>query len=181
MSFLRRLFGGAPEPPGEVPPRGETAPGDGGVGIFAGLFVASPQAVDAWDIETGLTPGEWPAMEFKHLETVKMGTLEAILTGVAYDDIDQDSLHNMVREGGEEGPWISRLRQPLVDALVALEPPRVGDVAAAWADTDEFKVRPSDKPSRADIEDLATLIPEMAALARMSKERGEPLFLMMGL
>ena len=180
MAFLKRILGG-----GARPLAGGNARGDqgrpGNVGIFAGLFVASPEAVERWDIESGLTPADWPAIEFKHLETVKLGTLESILTGVRYNDIDQDDLHNLVRQGGSEGPWIVRLRQPLVEALAALDDSRVGPAGAAWADTDEFKARPSDKPSRADIEDLSGAIMAMAALARFSKERGDPVFLMMGL
>jgi len=180
MGLLKRLFGGGRPPAPQtrpVPDNGEAEQ----VGIFAGLFVASPEAVEQWSIEQGLTPPEWPAMEFKRLETVKMGTLESILTGVPYEDIDQGDLHNLVREGGSEGPWISRLRQPLVDALANLEEGRIPGVAAAWADTDEFKVRPSDRASIAVIEELSPALSEMRGLAQTSRERGEPTFLMMGL
>jgi hypothetical protein len=180
MGLLKRLFGGGTPPPTatrRVPDSGQ--PGE--VGIFAALFVASPEAVEQWAIEQGLTPPEWAAIEFKRLETVKMGTLESTLTGVPYDDIDQDDLHNLVREGGSEGPWISRLRQPLVDAPSALEDGRIPAVAAAWADTDEFKVRPSDKASPAVIEELSGGLAEMRGLAQVGRERDEPMFLMMGL
>jgi len=181
MAILKRLFGGGAKPPAAGPSRTEhTGPSD--VGIFAGLFVATPEAVEGWDIEaTGLTPATWPAMEFKRLETVKLGMLESILTGVAYDDIDQDDLHNLVREGGPEGPWISRVREPLVDALATADDSRIGPAAAAWADTDEFKSRPTDQPSRATIDELSGLVAEMAAMARVAKERVEPMYLMMGL
>jgi hypothetical protein len=180
MSFLKRLFGGGAQPPGEATERGDHGSTEE-VGIFAGLFVAPPQAFEQWDIGEGLTPADWPAIEFKRLDPVKMGTLESILTGVPYDDVDQDELHALVRHGGDEGPWIVRLRQPLIDALATLEDSRIREFGAAWADTDEFKLRPSDKPSKADIEDLSMAIGEMSSLARVSKERAEPMFLMMGL
>jgi hypothetical protein len=181
MAILKRLFGGGTKPRAGGASRAEPSqPSD--VGIFAGLFVATPEAVEGWDMEaTGLTPATWPAMEFKNLESVKLGMLESILTGVAYDDIDQDDLHNLVREGGPEGPWVSRVRQPLVDALAAADDSRIGPVAAAWADTDEFKARPSDQPSRATIDELSGLLAEMAGLARVGKERAEPMYLMVGL
>lgn len=180
MGLLKRLFGGGTPPPAAtrpVPDNGQ--PGE--VGIFAGLFVASTEAVEQWNIEQGLTPAEWPAMEIKRLETVKMGTLESILTGVPYQDIERDELHNLFRAGGPEGPWISRLRQSLVDALASLEDSRIPVVAAAWADTDEFKIRPSDRPSSAVIDDLSVVLAEMRGLAQVGRERGEPMFLMMGL
>lgn len=180
MGLLRRLFGGGTPPPNAAGPVSDSSQA-GTIGIFAGLFVASSEAVEQWNIEQGLTPPDWPAIEFKRLETVKLGTLESILTGVPYDDIDQDDLHNLVRQGGPEGPWISRLRQPLVDALSSLEDIRIPVVAAEWADTDEFKVRPSDKASPADIEDLSARLAEMRGLAQVGRQRGEPAFLMMGL
>jgi hypothetical protein len=180
VGLLKRMFGGGTPPPAATRPvPGNGQPGD--VGIFAGLFVATPEAVELWSIEQGVTPPDWPAIEFKRLETVKMGTLESILTGVPYDDIDQDDLHDLVREGGSDGPWISRLRQPLVDALSTLEDSRIPVVAAAWADTDEFKVRPSDKASPAVIEGLSGGLAEMRELVQVGSERGEPMFLMMGL
>jgi hypothetical protein len=180
MGFLKRLFGGGTPPPKAARPVPDNAQ-HGPVGIFAGLFVASTEAVERWDIEQGLTPSEWPAIEIKRLETVKIGTLESILTGVPYDDIERDALHNLVREGGSEGPWISRLRQPLIDALATLEDSRIPAVAAAWSDTDEFKVRASDKPSPAVVHDLSGVLAEMRRLAQVGKDRGEPMFLMMGL
>jgi hypothetical protein len=180
MGLLKRLFGGGTPPPAATRPVPDSGqPGE--VGIFAGLFVASSEAVEQWNIEQGLTPPDWPAIEFKRLETVKLGTLESILTGVPYDDIDQNDLHNLVREGGSEGPWISRLRQPLVDALSTLEDSQIPAAAAAWADTDEFKVLPSDKASPAVIDDLSGGLAEMRGLAQVGRERGDPIFLMMGL
>jgi hypothetical protein len=86
-----------------------------------------------------------------------------------------------VREGGPEGPWISRVRQPLVDALAAADDSRIGLAAAAWAETDEFKSRPTDQPSCATIDGLTGLLAEMAALARVGKERAEPMYLMASL
>src|SRR6478672_8820963 len=90
-------------------------------GIFAGLFVASPADVEAWDM-TGLTPPAWPAIEFKRLDSVRLGTLEAILTGGRYEDIDRAQLHRLVRNGGDDGPWIMGVRQELIGALADLGP-----------------------------------------------------------
>src|SRR5436190_4960605 len=99
-------------------------------GIFAGLFVAQPSEVEAWQFD-GLTAQAWPAMEFKSLETVKLGTLESILTGSPYEAIDQDELHNDAGSAGEEGPWLSKVRAQLVSALAAVDPQQLGTVAVA--------------------------------------------------
>ncbi len=67
MGLFKRMFGGRTPPPTAtrpVPDNGQ--PGD--VGIFAGLFVASPEAVEKWrSLEQGVTPPDWPAIEFKRL------------------------------------------------------------------------------------------------------------------
>ena len=185
MGFLKRLFGGDGEQ--RRPDRqagvafADSADADDDVGIFAGVFVASPEALDSWDAQSGLTPPEWPAMEFKGLESVKLGTLESILTGVDYDDIDQDDLHELARDEGSEGPWVWAVRQELASALAGLDEGRIETTAAAWADSDEFKVDPSDKPSRADIEDLAGALGEMASLAREANQRGERMYVLASL
>ena len=120
-------------------------------------------------------------MEFKRLETVKLGTLESIITGTPYEDIDQDDLHNDAGSAGEEGPWLSRVRGPLVAALADLPPQQLNSAGEAWANTDEFKFDPSGKPSKRDIEELASLISEMSDLARQSRETGAPMYLLMSL
>ena len=179
MSFLKRLFGGRSDPVDSGASDDDARP-EIDRGIFAGLFVATPAAVERWDL-AGLTPSDWPAMEFKRLDTVKLGTLEAILTGVHYDDLDQDELHNLVRAGGEEGPWVSLVREPLVTALVSLEDERIRSTAEAWGATEEFTIGRRGGLQRDEIEALADAIGEMTALARVARERGEPMYLLMAL
>ena len=148
--------------------------------IFAGLFVASAAELEAWDLR-GLTPPDWPAIEFKRLDSVRLGTLEAILTERRYDEIDRSTLHRLVRDGGPDGPWIMAVRDELIDELAGLDPDRVGAAAARWADTDEFKMRPSDPPRPEHIDDLAGRITAMADLARLSRWAGKPMFLLLSL
>jgi hypothetical protein len=173
--FVRRILGGG-ETSGGPPPRAEQFDS----GIFAGFFVATPEQVERWDM-SGLTPPEWRAAEFKHISGVNLGTLEAILTGRRYDDIDQDELHHVIRIGGPEGPWITAVRTELRDSLARLEPDRVGRVAAAWADTDEFKMRPSDRPRPEDVAQLTALLHDLVGLARGSAEENKPMYLLMSL
>jgi hypothetical protein len=149
-------------------------------GIFAGLFVASPAEVEAWDM-TGLTPPGWPAIEFKRLDSVRLGKLEAILTDVRYEDIDRSQLHKLIRNGGEDGPWIMGVRQELIDALAELSADAAAAAGARWADTDEFKLRPTDPPRQQDIVDLTGRLAAMTGLARVSKQEGKPMLLLLSL
>jgi hypothetical protein len=148
--------------------------------IFAGLFVASPADVEAWDM-TGLTPAAWSAIEFKRLDSVRLGTLEAILTGRRYEDIDRAQLHRLVRNGGDDGPWIMGVRQELIGALADLDPDGVAAAAARWADTAEFKLRPTDPPRQQDIDDLTGRLAAMRSLAALSLRDDKPMFLLLSL
>jgi hypothetical protein len=170
MGFLKRIRGGNAS-------NAQTGPGSG---ILAGLFIASEAELAAWNLRRP-TPAQWPAVELKWLETVKLGTLEAIVRGVPYDSIDQGSLHNVVRDGGKEGPWVSLVRPDLVVGLAALDPARIREIAANWADTDEWKPRPSDAPDLRVIDGLAGLLPSMTSLAQESQGSGRPMYLLMGL
>ena len=130
---------------------------------------------------TGLTPPEWPAVELKGLDTVKLGKLEAILSGTEYDDLDQDELHQVVRAGGEEGPWIAPVRPPLVDALASLGEPRTPSIAADWGATEEFTIGRKGGLSRDEVNELAAALRDLAALARVARDRSEPMYLLLAL
>ena len=150
MAFPKRFRGSGPAQSG---------------GIFAGLFVADPAALEKWKVQARVTPPVWPAVEFKHLETVKL----------------EDELHNVVREGGKQGPWIARVRPQLVGALAGAEEGRIRAAAEAWADTDELKADSSDKPSPDDIDGLESAIRRMVGLAKVSLDTGRPMYLLMSL
>jgi hypothetical protein len=165
VGFLRRQIDGAGQPD---------------AGIFAGLFVAAPEAVEAWDL-SGVTSSDWPALEFKRLDPVRLGSLEAILTGRAYADIAGEERPGLVRNGGADGPWITIVRPALVNALAVLTPDGASTAAGAWADTDEFKVRPSDPPRPQDVADLTGLLNWMTELSKRSLQDGQPVYLLMAL
>jgi hypothetical protein len=180
MGFLKRLMGSSgDDPESQLTRDAET----GGLsdeslldsGIFSGLFLARPGDVDAWDFD-GLTPAEWPAVEFKWLEIVKLGTLEAILTGRSYHDIDDE--HTYVFSGREAGPLVARVRDELIAALAGLPRDQIQATAEAWADTDEFKL-PGAHLSDSDVEDLADLLAAMQVLASRSRDSSTPMYLLM--
>jgi hypothetical protein len=173
MGFLKRLFGSNDA---QRPSAPRSEPG----GILGGVFLADEGTVSSWSL-TRPTPPEWPAVEFKWLETVKLGTLEAILSGHSYGEIDQTKLHNVVRTGGDEGPWIALVRDELVTLLAEMPDARAHSVAALWANTDEFKARATDIPDQRTIEALTDRVGEMSRLARQGRVTDKRMYLLMGL
>jgi hypothetical protein len=181
LGFLDRFRHGGAAEDGPAPPVEAPAAGDpSALGIFAGLFVASPEELASWDLD-GLTPSAWPAVLFKSASGVELGNLEAILTGAPYDDIDQDDLHDLIRDGGEEGPWVGRVRPQLVTALADLPADGIEAAARSWADTDEFKMNPTDEPDIETVADLSESLTEFVQLARIARQQGKPMYTMMSL
>ncbi|HSH21800.1 MAG TPA: hypothetical protein VK992_04170 [Candidatus Caenarcaniphilales bacterium] len=171
MGLLKRLFGGGRGLGYEsAPPRDHA--------IVAGLFLAPRDDVTTWDMASA-TPDEWPAVEFNGLGPVELGMLESIISGVSYEQIDQDDLLAPLRDGGEEGPWIIPVRPALVDALTQLSPQQIESVAKAWAKTEEMSWPWGQ--SRQATADLAQQLERVADLAHQSRETGRPMFLLMSL
>jgi hypothetical protein len=67
----------------------------------------------------------------------------------------------------------------LINALAVLVPDSGAAAVRAWADTNEFKVRPSDPPRPQDVADLTMLLTAMAGLAKRSLLDGQSLYLLM--
>jgi len=149
-------------------------------GIFAGLFVASDEALSMWEL-AGLTPEAWPAVEFKRLETVKLGRLEAILTERSYEQTVADRRTELVATGGDAGPWIIRVADSLVDALAGLPPERVSDVAEAWTQTQELRRDAAGQLRPEEIVSLIDRVNRMSQLAAYARSSGLPMLLLMSL
>ena len=73
------------------------------------------------------------------------------------------------------------VRQELIDALAELSADAAAAAGARWADTDEFKLRPTDPPRQQDIVDLTGRLAAMTGLARVSKQEGKPMLLLLSL
>jgi hypothetical protein len=101
---------------------------------------------------------DFAGLDAKGIDTVKLGTLYAVLTGGEFDPsfMGEDSL----RAGGEEGPWVYEVPAALVQGLAKLNAKQRRSVAAKWAATEEFSPAYDNWPARAVrqmLEDLADL------------------------
>jgi hypothetical protein len=100
---------------------------------------------------------------------VALGTLEALLTAVEFDDLGDDDRRGGLIAGadGYERMTLS-VADGLRDALATIDDARVDDVAGAWVQTEELATASSG--------DMASVVRELAALSRRAKERGEHLY-----
>jgi hypothetical protein len=101
---------------------------------------------------------------------VQGGTLEELLTGRPYEEIEQDPRwgHSLaVRNGGER--LVLTLTESLIDALGQSNAETLAAVAVPWSQTEEFW-------GAGDSQELSRLLVQLSALAREARSRGESLY-----
>ncbi|MCZ7435237.1 hypothetical protein O7598_02405 [Micromonospora sp. WMMC241] len=110
-------------------------------------------------------------VELKGIQpVVQLGTLEALLTGVAYDVVTENPRWGQavaVRHDGEL--LVISLTDELHAALADASESRLREVAVPWSETEEFWGR--GEPSL-----LAEVLIELAGLARRATARSERLY-----
>lgn len=142
------------------------------VGLITDYFLAASDAAAAQHLDTGVYDvGLDPAdvLEAKGVDPfVMLGTLESMLTPVAYETISADPTPPVAMgESGEHG--VARVRGTLTSALAGLTPERVPEVAAAWGRTEEF----GDDPDEAG---PAGFLADLTALARRATAQDRHLY-----
>ena len=142
------------------------------MGVLSDL-VAAP-ATDADRVANSVNPAaELGGIDIKGIDSVKFGTLHAILTGRSFEDLLPE--YDPVVTVSEEGPWLFRLPTELVVRLASLAGGDERAVVSRWAATEEFAL---DGWSASDV---ARALDEIVALARKGLDAGHSLFLWMSL
>lgn len=117
----------------------------------------------------GPDPDEVPVLPVKGIEPMaQLGTLEALLTGVAYETIAAGPrAAKMVAHVDEV--YVVTITDELQAVLTSYDEDRLEEVAIPWAQTEEFR-------GVADPAVLAEFLGSFADLARFATERGERLY-----
>jgi hypothetical protein len=117
-------------------------------------------------------PGKvYPTVETKWIDpVVLMGTLESLLTGVAYRTVIQDPRSGQELSGDDDGEQgVCTVTDGLQSALAEADEERLREVAVPWSQSEEFV-------GQGDSKFLTGLLIELAALARAARERGDRLY-----
>ncbi len=140
------------------------------MGVLSDLVVAPVD--DAEKVAHADVPSRaFGGIDIKGIDTVKFGTLHSLVTGRTFDEVL--ALYDPVVEVSDDGPWVFRIPEELVERLAALSEEEGRTVAAKWAATEEFALSGWDE---AAVSDGLVAICE---LARRAVDSGQALFLWM--
>jgi hypothetical protein len=145
------------------------------MGILTDVFIASEADLASLRPGQGGPAAAFPTVQGKGIDPLKLATLEAIVTGQAINTY-LDAVEEPTRDWGEE--FVNRFPEALVSALAQLRPGEIRQVAAAWAETEEWRL---DGLTQEALTDLARLIDELCTLAQQALRENKLMYMWMSL
>jgi hypothetical protein len=152
------------------------------MGILTDAFIATDAEVATVDFAHKMPSELFPTLEAKRVDTIKLGTLEAIMAGadaaeIARMDVEAfvDDLgrkYPWIRDIGAElgegessnGPWVCRLPDSLTTRLAELSPAEIVRFGRAWAATEEWQA--DGRQSDDAIADIVEYLRKLSQLAK---------------
>ena len=138
--------------------------------VLTQILAAEDDEIEA--IGESLNPVEdWSGLQMRDVDTAKIATLHALLTGDLFDDAIAH--YEPVYVSDTEGALVLRLADELTEHLAALDEDVLDDVAAELAATEEFEV------AGWEDEAIAAMLADLADLARLAESQGQALLVWM--
>lgn len=141
------------------------------MGVLSDIVVAGHSDADAI-LAMDVPSEQLPGADVKGIDTIKLATLESILTGQPYEAVET---HDPVASASDDGPWVFALRPTLVAALADASDPVLATTATAWAETEEFQL------DGWPLEVVSSVLEDLRRLAKLATADDKQLFLWMSL
>jgi hypothetical protein len=112
------------------------------MGVLSDFIIADRSEAAAINAAGGAHLKQWPCLDSKGIDTIKLGTLYQILHNRSSDDWNfvasfmQDAL---LDRPTDDGPWVFLIPDELASAVAALDETRAVAVTSKWAATEEFE------------------------------------------
>ena len=113
--------------------------------------------------------GVTDAVAVGELTSLEFDALQSVLTGVSFQDVLGSGGGGLVDTRGDTGPWVSRVRPRLVEAMAEVNGAHADQIARRWADRDEVEDVSADT--------LSVILGPLSDLARAVIARGQHLYL----
>jgi hypothetical protein len=115
---------------------------------------------------------DFAGLDAKGIDTVKLSTLHAILTG---GEFDASFMGDTLCSGGEDGPWVFEVPADLAQRLAKLGARQLRSVGAEWDATEEFSPKYDNWPAEA----VQQVLRDLAALRRRAAGEGKAVLMWM--
>src|SRR5262245_50308281 len=103
------------------------------------------------------------------MDQIKMGTLNAILTGMEYDPGFMTTEESFLHSVSDDGPWVQLVPEDMVERLAKLTDVEIPGLARQWGETEEFDPR----CSVWTLQDIECFLRELVALSRKAIDDGD--------
>lgn len=134
--------------------------------VLTQFIAAEEDEIEA--IGESLSPvDEWSGLQVRDVDTAKIATLHALLTGDLFDDAVAH--YEPVYVSDAEGALVLRLADHLTGRLATLDEDSLEDVAMELAATEEFEY------AGWESEAIAAMLADLADLARLAESQGQAL------
>ncbi|GAC1335607.1 MAG: hypothetical protein NVSMB14_03030 [Isosphaeraceae bacterium] len=114
-------------------------------------------------------------LETKGIDTVKLGTLDAILSRTQFNPQRFDD--SLIYEVSKDGPWVFLVSPDFVARLALVQEFKLSPIALEWWKTEEF----SSRFSRWTAEEVEQVLRDLAVLARLAVAESQSLLMRIGL
>ena len=139
------------------------------MGVNTGFVVADH--ADAQRVCNSRSPkDDFPGFDAKGIDTVKLGRLQALLSG---REFKPSFMADTCCSGGEDGPWVHEVPTDLVQRLGGLSPEGLQQLAEQLAATEEFSVKYVTWSSEA----VLWVLQRLTALCKRADDEGKAVFM----
>lgn len=128
------------------------------------IFVGSEERVDDLEADEDLADS-FPCLSTGPLDREARAQLYSLVTGTFLDDAWQ--LEVLHRGLTEEGPWIYRMDEDLVDRMARLDEDEIGEFAELWLECEELE---SLDP---EVSDLYDFLYQLVGLCRVAADEDD--------
>jgi hypothetical protein len=142
------------------------------MGVLSDIIVADRAQAPAINAARGRHLQQWAGADLKGLDTIKLGSLWQILSGVT---VDHTIMADALDQASSDGPWVFLVPPELVTKMAALDEESIEPVAEQWAATEECAL---DRWKSVDAEDYLNTLAEVS---RKAKGASKDLLLWMSL
>lgn len=104
------------------------------MGILTNFVIAKDE--DAVAISEAIRAvGNWPTLESKGVDSIKISTLYCAATNTEYENAIQASFL-MIAGNDEDGPWVLKFPNEILSAIAHIESEAIASTAKLWAATE---------------------------------------------